>query len=276
MSNMNLLIERMQNFTLDRKVLSVDSNDRDINKWPNPANFEVSCPQNYINIESIRLLNISTPSIFYNISENLQNNKMTINNTTITIEDGYYDISNLVIVLKKKLQTINPNFDIIHNIINNKIYFTSTSDFSFNFSESHSYNIECNYYNSYNNVSRQHSNWGLGYILGFKEKKIYNSIVASSDIGNEFIYDETFVSPSYYIKPEHMHNLDETNFIYIEIEKLNNSDELEPYLVNRFTNVNNGKINSFFAKIPVVKSSDNQNLSVKDFFIESYSFFLLT
>ena len=29
------LIERMQNFTLNRKILSIDSNDRDNKKWPN-------------------------------------------------------------------------------------------------------------------------------------------------------------------------------------------------------------------------------------------------
>jgi hypothetical protein len=266
----NFLIERKQNFTLNRKVLSIDSNDRDIKKWPNSANFEISCPQTYTNIESIRLLNVSTPSIFYNISQNLQNNKLTINNQIITIEDGNYNIQNLVIVLKKKLQNINPDFDILHNLINNKIYFTSTSDFSLNFNQNYTYNV-CN---NYNNIHKQHSNWGLGYLLGFKEKKIYYSNQHTSiSISNEFIYDETFISPSNYIKTENMHNLDETNFIYLEIEKLNNSDELEPYLINNHTNENNGKINSFFAKFPIIQSEYKQNLSVKDFFIESYSYF---
>ena len=68
------LIDRLQNFTLDRKLLSIDSNDRDINKWPNPYEFEVSCPQSYTNVESIRLISIQTPNVFYNIL--LNNYKM--------------------------------------------------------------------------------------------------------------------------------------------------------------------------------------------------------
>ena len=96
---MNHLIDRLQNFTLDRKILSVDSNDRDIKRWPNPADFEVTTPQNYTNIESIRLINIQSSNKFYNISEYLQNNKLIINfnsvNSIITLEDGLYNALNL-------------------------------------------------------------------------------------------------------------------------------------------------------------------------------------
>ena len=40
------LIDRLQNFTLDRKILYIDTNDRDINRWPSLCDFEISCPQN--------------------------------------------------------------------------------------------------------------------------------------------------------------------------------------------------------------------------------------
>ena len=69
----NLLIDRQQNFVLNSKILSIDSDDRDITKWPNPANFEIRCPQSFNNVESIRLMNVNTPNNFYNISNYLQN-----------------------------------------------------------------------------------------------------------------------------------------------------------------------------------------------------------
>ena len=97
-----LLIERLQNFTLDRKIVSIDTNDRDKSRWPNANEFEVSLPQTYTNVESIRLLNIQIPNKLYNISEHLQNNKMIIKCNSdkfmITLEDGYYNNSNMFIL----------------------------------------------------------------------------------------------------------------------------------------------------------------------------------
>ena len=59
---MDNLIERLQNFTLNRKILSVDTSDRNILKYNNSSIFEIDCPTVYTNIESIRLLNITLPN----------------------------------------------------------------------------------------------------------------------------------------------------------------------------------------------------------------------
>ena len=63
----NNLISRDQNFILDSKILYVNSDDRNIQKYPNANCFEINMPQSYKNIESIRLLNILFPSNLYNI-----------------------------------------------------------------------------------------------------------------------------------------------------------------------------------------------------------------
>ena len=53
---------RAQTYTLDRKILSIHSYDRDISKWPNSNYFEIDLPEAATNIQSIRLVQISIPS----------------------------------------------------------------------------------------------------------------------------------------------------------------------------------------------------------------------
>lgn len=271
------LIERKQNFTLDRKVLSVDTNDRDINKWPNPCEFEVSCPQSYNNIESIRLLNIQTPNKFYNISEYLQNNKFKIHVNgvdpkIIVLDDGFYSIPNLVTSLNNDL-SVNPiNIKVKYNEVNNKIYFGHTSnEFSLIFnSKDLSYN---NCYNSnYNNIYKQHSKWGLGAILGFNKDTVTSKKESNK---NNFKYDNTewISNDENIIEPLKAVDLDEYQNIYIEVDKLNKSDEIKPYIVDKINNTNSGIMNSFFAKVPIIKNEQNQSINTKDFCIEGVSYF---
>ena len=264
------LIERKQNFTLDRKVLSVDTNDRDIDKWPNPCEFEVSCPQSYNNIESIRLLNIQTPNKFYNISEYLQNNKFKIeisgtNLDFIILEDGYYTIENLV----KSLNNAT-TISVKYNEVNNKIYFGHNHSFTMYFNDSDlSYN---NCYNSnYNNIYKQHSKWGLGAILGFNKEIVTSSTQSTKQ---KFQHESSNWSSGHYIiEPPKSVDLDEYQNIYIEIDKLNKSDEIKPYIVDKINNTNSGIMNSFFAKVPIFKNEQNQSINAKDFCIEGVSYF---
>jgi len=274
------LIERKQNFTLDRKILSVDTNDRDIDKWPNPCDFEVSCPQSYNNIESIRLLNIQTPNKFYNISEYLQNNKFildisNIGSTIIVLDDGYYSIKNLVETLKNVT-----NITVVYNDVNHKIYFGHNHSFALTFNSTDlSYNKNCkdlNYH--YNNIYKQHSKWGLGAMLGFNKTSVGASYTTDN---HQFQYDSNqWISSgngndnSHYIIESHKAvDLDEYQNIYIEVDKLNKSDEIKPYVVDKINNTNSGIMNSFFAKVPIIKNEQNQSINTKDFCIEGVSYF---
>ena len=117
MSNLTLntshpFVDREQTYFLDRKLISIHSDDRDINKWPNASNFEIELPENLINVYSLRLLNASIPNNFYTFSNSYQNTKLLIslqpdisgnpseqsaitgyyasNITEVVINEGYY------------------------------------------------------------------------------------------------------------------------------------------------------------------------------------------
>ena len=171
----NLLIERLQNFTLDRKIFSVDSDDRDITRHPNPSCFEISCPQDYTNIESIRLVNIQTINKFYNISEYLQNNKLIceFNDTqqTIKLEDGFYEAETLRNALLNALTNIDSTFNVSYSNITQKFEFNCNQSFSFIFNEKPDFSNNCQTkMGDYVDIYNQNNKWGLGSILGFNNK----------------------------------------------------------------------------------------------------------
>ena len=169
------LIDRLQNFTLDRKILYIDTNDRDINRWPSPCDFEISCPQNYVNVESIRLVNIQTINKIYNISEYLQNNKLILNidnnKILIKLDDGYYNFDQLQNSLQNELNNeikdlYDPSFVVKFNQVNRKMYIGYPSqEFSLDFETPNElsydlinlYNNKCS--NNYVNVYDQYSKW---------------------------------------------------------------------------------------------------------------------
>lgn len=286
-----LLIDKIQNYTLNRKVLSIDSNDRDFNKWPNANEFEINCPQDYTNIESLRLLNIQFSNIFYNISEELQNNKFIIKfsdnvNNIISLEEGIYTPIKLQNYIQNKINDLLPgsNFIVKYNELNNKMYFGYTDLFSLDFiSYDLSYNYNCKLYNHANldkKIYTQYSNWGLGSILGF-DKSIYtsiendnnNNIYWNSNTTEQWIQDNG--NDIYSIYSPNIVNLNVNEFIYLEIDKFNTTDAFKPF-TDTFTNLNinnNSIINSYFAKFPIIKSGYNQSLNVKDNFLDNISYY---
>ena len=291
----HFLIERLQNFTLDRKILSIDTNDRDKSRWPNPNEFEVSLPQTYSNVESIRLLNIQIPNKLYNISEHLQNNKMIIQSGSdkllITLEDGYYSNSHICETIQNKVRLgfgydwiSNNVFNVDFNSISQKPHFTSANkEFSFIFLDSdityNTYsNSPCN-----NNIYDQHSNWGLGNILGFDNKQRVDSYPVSDPSNSDifFYYNSNQLIPTSaagVIVPPKQMELNQNQFIYLDVDKYNTSDEIKPFINDRLNNTNSGLVNSYFAKIPIQYklydiNSINQSLSSKDDFIDSFSYY---
>lgn len=261
MNSNNPLIKTSHNFVLDRKILFIDSNDRDKERWPNASEFEINCPQNYTNVESLRLSNIMLPNFFYNISEQLQTNKMIVEFNgaphIITLEDGCYNYTQLQYALLTELQAIQSgsNFDVSYNSITRKFTFLNPfNQFVFRFDLPNSY--DCSKVSYKTDVYAQHSNWGLGYILGFDKKK-YSTIFAQSP--------PTIVSPN-------PCNLEDNKCIYIELEKFNKCDEIKPYLYYNYSNTSSGIVNSAFAKIPIYMFQDNKGL-VNDGYFENVSYY---
>ena len=82
------MIPNNQTFKLDRKLISVHSEDRDVSKWPNVNEFEVKLPVDLKNVSSLRLMDVQFPVNYYVFSNNYQNTKFTFkvlpNNITYT------------------------------------------------------------------------------------------------------------------------------------------------------------------------------------------------
>jgi hypothetical protein len=106
-----------------------------------------------------------------------------------------------------------------------------------------------------------YTKWGLPFYLGYEKK---NYIAEQIDDANGFGFDyESFnwlqpVAPATltYVVKDPPCNLDifGEEAIYMEVNKYNSLDELEPYSKNTMGLFNNdyaGKVNSAFAKIPI-------------------------
>lgn len=276
-------------YSIDSKILFIDSNDRDIAKWPNSSEFEINCPQVYTNVQSLNLLNIVLPNSIYNISDYLQNNKLAmdisgIGISIITLEDGYYDVETLRSSLQNKInRTVSENLVVAYNNVSRKYYFGHTNshnhtrpngnivthnvidagffklifDKQLDFSSSCVTNV---------NVYSQHSNWGLGYILGF-DKKTYSSRTIDTSNNLTFDYGTTTwiaTNNASVISSPYPHTLDSNENIYIELEKYNKCDDLKPYLSYNYNNSNSGIVNSAFAKIPLHAANSGIDTALLD------------
>ena len=136
MNNHNL-IKNTQDYLLNRKLLTIHSEDRDINKWPDSNNFEVILPNTFKNVQSMRLVQISIPKTMPTFSINNKNIKMIVglgnydttyekdNEKTIIIPEGTYTGAELAIILETKLnESFNEKiFKVVYHTGFNKIMF---------------------------------------------------------------------------------------------------------------------------------------------------------
>jgi hypothetical protein len=76
------LIQSSQEYIYYKKYVSIHSEDRDILKYPNPAEFEIELPEDLLNVVSLRLVSWSFPANYNTFSFNTSNITMTfkINN----------------------------------------------------------------------------------------------------------------------------------------------------------------------------------------------------
>jgi len=73
--NSHPLINNSNQYFFEKKYISIHSEDRDLSKYPNAAQFEIELPQDYLNVASARLYSWSFPSNYnvfsvfnYNVS----------------------------------------------------------------------------------------------------------------------------------------------------------------------------------------------------------------
>tara|TARA_B110000285_G_scaffold137353_1_gene153892 strand:- start:80 stop:1246 length:1167 start_codon:yes stop_codon:yes gene_type:complete len=212
-NNEHQLIRRQNTYVLNRKLLTIHSEDRDITKWPNSNHFEVTIPEDLINVQSMRLIEIQIPGNHYVFSNNNQNTKMEFYVIptspgipvsyylplalqvdvpfTITIQEGSYtgqqmalEIQNLMnLAVTTLLQATIPGaiydkFKVHYDTVGQKLFFGNTYDnFVFKFNEKIDYDISCNAIINSNyspNIWDQYTNWGLPAYLGFNKQKNNN------------------------------------------------------------------------------------------------------
>uniref|UniRef100_A0A6C0KAN5 Uncharacterized protein n=1 Tax=viral metagenome TaxID=1070528 RepID=A0A6C0KAN5_9ZZZZ len=75
--NNHALIQREQTYVLEKKLLSIHSEDRDYTQFPNSNSFSIDIGEAMTNVESVRLVSYAFPNNCYNISTSYQNTKLT-------------------------------------------------------------------------------------------------------------------------------------------------------------------------------------------------------
>lgn len=284
-NNSKPLINREQNYMIDRKLVSVHSEDRDITKYPDPSHFSITLPQPLLNVQSLRLVQSTFPINYYTFSFEYQNTKFRFTylglSYCVSIQEGTYTPCQLAQELTNVMNyAINPTntppaastFSVYYDPVGNQLWFGNTThSFSLDF------DCKMEYPEALCNTSTiwfQYANWGLPFYLGY-EKKHY---VATGD--STLIPKFNYLQPSaggtpitYVVVPEQRRVLDigGEKDIYMEVEKYNSYDEIYPYTQSHKSsytnNANTGKVNSAFAKIPLDPTTvqNSRNLLLVNF-----------
>lgn len=314
LKNDHPLIPREQSFSLDRKLITVHSEDRDINKWPNANHFELQLPQTYTNVETIALVEYNFPIYYNTFSTQTQNTIITFtvdivggygltDPITIIIETGFYNPTQLAYEMENKLNlavralgdaslTAYANFRVFYDEVRQRLLFGNVSNpFTFIYNAPERYDSEPCYTSCPPGQSQtaqpsaiirwnQYTNWGLGYNLGFikylcgqcgSNTQSANTAVASSVIGDQKVYYNPSATggtdlgytwlpigsgnTGYVLIPPNPPSLNGDSAMYMEIDKYNYQDEIQPYsehTSNSRNNDYNGIVNAAFAKIPTL------------------------
>ena len=229
MNNPHQLIERQQTYTLNKKILTIHSEDRDICKWPFSNSFAIECPEVYLNVQTMRLVDIALPQVQDVFNNEYQNTKFgftlypknpasvyyaalaaNVNAVYIvTIQDGTYTAQQLVNELQNKLnKTIDDylktqgtfipylNFTVHYDEVGNLLYFGNKEDeFTFKFSAPMTYNLtQC----EQPNVFERCTQWGLPWHLGFNQMDYVSTGLLQSDGDSDIIfYYNAYGTPGY-------------------------------------------------------------------------------
>ena len=217
-NNEHQLIRRQNTYVLDRKLVTIHSDDRDINQWPNSNHFEITVPDDITNVQSLRLVEIQLPNNQYVFSNSQQNTKLQFTLAprvstnspvyytlasninvpyTITIQEGFYTPSEMASEIESLMNNavtefiqtnvagyVYTNFKVYYDAVGQQMYFGNTYDsFTFTFDNKIDYNIKCNNILTdrlSDSVFERYTKWGLGSYLGFPKEEI----VAEDTSGN--------------------------------------------------------------------------------------------
>ena len=273
-NNPNPLIPRQQNYVIERKLVSIHSEDRDITKYPFSQKFDVTLPQPLLNVQSMRLVQSTFPIDYYTFSNEYQNTKFrftagftdVLDPYCVQIQEGTYTPCQLAQELTNVMNNaIGPGinvFNVFYDSVGNRFWFGSTNvvlNFSLDFNYKMEYpEIKCDQPIVWYNYAR----WGLPYYLGYNKEQY----IAKADV-MEINYIPKTSGGSTITKMipliDKVINIAGEKDIYMEVDKYNSYDELDPYTESNRNaydnNAYNGKVNSAFAKIPLDSITGNQD-----------------
>uniref|UniRef100_A0A6C0AXU5 Uncharacterized protein n=1 Tax=viral metagenome TaxID=1070528 RepID=A0A6C0AXU5_9ZZZZ len=275
------LINRKENYHLSRKLLTVHAIDRDQVHFPDSNEFSIKCPQAYTNVHSIRLTEISFPESIYNFSNKLNNNNFYVIKSDSTmfeikIPDGFYTTTELQNTLRNLFKVEDPSFEVIFLKPESKfIIGHSDSSFVIGYFDIETECKNNNHIYSYKAPLREKSlsklplHLGCLYNLGFNEQVIestpYNQDDEPARRFNYWQETRLNIDISHACISEDMCRFLNRQPIYLELDKFNVYDEVNPYPKgsnNMYNNFSNSRTNSAFVKIsPRLNSSTTQDQS---------------
>jgi hypothetical protein len=283
-NNSTPLIPREQNYVIDRKLVSIHSEDRDITKYPFANKFDITLPQPLLNVQSMRLVQSTFPIDYYTFSNEYQNTKFRFTvqlgfierkSYCVRIQEGTYTPCQLAQELTNVMNdAVNPGseiFSVFYDVVGNQFWFGSTilvNYFSLDFDYKMEYSeIKCDQPIVWYNYAR----WGLPYYLGYNKEQY----IATTDVMEiNYIPKTRGGSAITQMIPltQKVINIGGEKDIYMEVDKYNSYDELDPYTESNKNaydnNAYNGKVNSAFAKIPldpITGNQDSRNLLLINF-----------
>jgi hypothetical protein len=259
-NNPHQIIQRENTYSLSKKYLTVHANDRDTTYYPNSNEFSIKCPQSYTNVQSIRLTEISFPNPINNFSEKLNNNQFHIDisngdlSGVLEIPNGCYSGSQLSNTLTYLIQKKFPNdasFISVYNPMESKFLLLNNQKFSITHHDNTNCKEPLNNYSLSSNTGKLDR--GFLYNIGFDLSG--NKPLGSHDMSfaNYFTENPNYTNTQYQAcKSQSTTKFRNKQPIYMEIDKCNVYDELNPYpngSNNLYNNNNNSSTNTAFIKI---------------------------
>ena len=77
LNNNHPIIPNSNQYFFEKKYVSIHSEDRDALKYRNPSSFEIELPQDYLNVQSVKLSSWSFPANYSVFSTSTHNVYMT-------------------------------------------------------------------------------------------------------------------------------------------------------------------------------------------------------
>jgi len=229
MSTNHPIIPDSSQYLYEKQFISIHSDDRDQCKYPSPSYFEIELPQDYCNVQAIKLHDwYISPTDIRVFSAYQQNNFLcftvyfptTTAQCSLLIEDGTYNSAQLCNELTNKLNDAvqketslaYTSFIVVFNQISQQFYFgNTTNQFDINpVSVNGSYNPFLN-------------------ALGFVNNNIAYSSSDIADVSSTLfslpVSDSIWLQEGYVIIPPNRARIAMESYIYMELSGMNGLDE---------------------------------------------------